>query len=1113
MVNDAARKRFYITGGTLHPDAPSYVRRVADEDLFNNLTRGEFCYVLNARQMGKSSLMASTAARLSQARIKPVLVDLTAIGLNVTLDQWYFGLASHLAAQLDKAEELGAIWDRHALHGPQQRWTLTLIEMVSDLDQQVVIFVDEIDLVRSLPFRTDEFFAGIRELYNRRSSSPELNRLTFCLLGVTTPAELIDDPATTPFNIGVRVSLSDFTFEEAQLLAQGLDYGRDGYSLLKRVFYWTDGHPYLTQRLCRAISENPDVYNDRGVDDLCFRLFLSPEGRDKDDNLLFVRDRLRDNSIPDSRLQYAYLRVLRGSAKAEAMGSGVVMAKLVLSGAVKVVGGRLRVRNRLYARAFDKKWVLNSLPNAEQRKIRRAFWVGFARAATPSAALCIALAGVAVYALNMSHLASAKASEALARERELDSTYYGSAIHGVQADLGGSAIDVDRAKGTLQEVSARVPHLRGIEWSHLWRACNEPVSAYRREFAVFGNAFVARLGQSRLVCAESKDPDHGRLAISDVSTGHLWKIIETPKSIWQLAVAGQRIFAMVGNGVLEYDVLSGARLATFYPPHGFSLHGFRVAPNGRLLALWTDSGPGRQGLLRGFRLVDLDKREPVGDLAVGQRVQDFAFVSDSRLVYGDTMQQIYEVRASPGATSKLVFRAPGAVLGLSVSPRANRCALMCSDGFTVIVDTANWRLVTEFETQHSTAYRIGSVLLSDAGSELLACDSNLVQERNLATGVTRTLVARPAAACFLGDGSVALGELDRVEVWRPETAPAIVQFPPLEGRTTFDGSVRFSRDGAQLVSSCWWSADRRWPVAGPTLSVPPSDVTVRTDAAGFSIIRSTGARHFSLGHVVEYRISETGNRVLILTQDSELRIFDTRTLAQIAQLPRVSFAALAPDGSSAAAILFDEEVYGPSFFGSKRPMVENFREVAMIWSPDRGWRQIACTDAKRDGFTWQTLHYESAGALLQCSYYYVQQDQTVAAIETVDRAAVAPLGIYREAPDEGGVPITAIDDASNGMRLITGTADGRVQIRDSITMKVLVEFQRDSPRKVGIVPTEPIRPNARMVQSIAVSPDGASFAVAYADGAVTLWRGTTLAEADKQIAAESGAPGALATPR
>src|SRR6266852_3009207 len=57
----------------------------------------------------------------------------------------------------------------------------------------LVIFIDEIDAVRSLPFSTDEFFAGIRECYNRRTQDPAFNRLTFCLLGVATPSDLIQD--------------------------------------------------------------------------------------------------------------------------------------------------------------------------------------------------------------------------------------------------------------------------------------------------------------------------------------------------------------------------------------------------------------------------------------------------------------------------------------------------------------------------------------------------------------------------------------------------------------------------------------------------------------------------------------------------------------------------------------------------------------------------------------------------------------------------------------------------------------------------------------------------------------------------------------------------------
>jgi hypothetical protein len=100
---------FYVTGGTLRADAPSYVEREADRDLYEGLVKGQFCYVLTSRQMGKSSLMVRTAKKLRENTAANVIsLDLTAIGTNVTPEQWYDGLTVRMGRQLRLEDELEA---------------------------------------------------------------------------------------------------------------------------------------------------------------------------------------------------------------------------------------------------------------------------------------------------------------------------------------------------------------------------------------------------------------------------------------------------------------------------------------------------------------------------------------------------------------------------------------------------------------------------------------------------------------------------------------------------------------------------------------------------------------------------------------------------------------------------------------------------------------------------------------------------------------------------------------------------------------------------------------------------------------------------------------------
>jgi WD40 repeat protein len=424
---------FYVTGGTLQSDAPSYVEREADRQLYDGLLHGEFCYVLTARQMGKSSLMVRTGDRLQTAGIHVAALDLTALGAqNITAEQWYYGLLDTLGLALGLQTELEKYWQDHRDIGPLHCFMKSIQELIlprlqrsrqtqgspaagtaptTSVHEQgtrqqdaavlekstaskvrLVIFVDEIDFVRSLPFSTDEFFAAIRECYNHRTIDPSYETLTFCLLGVASPSDLIRDTRTTPFNIGRRVELNDFTPEEAAPLSRGLREsgveGRTAKRLLDRVLHWTNGHPYLTQRLCLATVERlrankasglPATHSSPGLaDQLCNDLFFRPQARELDDNLIFVRERLLRSEVDLGGLLDLYRSVWRGKRVMDDPRDPLIRL-LTLSGIVRVTDGRLVERNRIYGRVFDGEWARSNLPKAELRRQREAYFRGVIR--------------------------------------------------------------------------------------------------------------------------------------------------------------------------------------------------------------------------------------------------------------------------------------------------------------------------------------------------------------------------------------------------------------------------------------------------------------------------------------------------------------------------------------------------------------------------------------------------------------------------------------------------------------------------------------------------------------------------------------------------------------
>lgn len=259
----------YLARGTF--TGQSYIERDADIQLRNAIfSNNKYPCFLAPRQSGKSSILERTRRLLANEDLKIIIVDLSLFSQKdiKNFSEFTFKFMTMIYNKLAIDNELQNQL-RLLKRGPFFLRESTQL-LLSSVKGRIVICIDEIDAIFVTKFK-DDFFSQIRALFNERSSNPIFERIQFVLAGAVPQDSLISDRKRSPFNVGGKITLSDFNIDEIRNLVSVGDWlsSPDEIKVAsERIKYWSNGSVFLSQSIlekayrirCETI-DSKDIYN------------------------------------------------------------------------------------------------------------------------------------------------------------------------------------------------------------------------------------------------------------------------------------------------------------------------------------------------------------------------------------------------------------------------------------------------------------------------------------------------------------------------------------------------------------------------------------------------------------------------------------------------------------------------------------------------------------------------------------------------------------------------------------------------------------------------------------------------------------------------------------
>ena len=161
-----------------------------------------------------------------------------------------------------------------------------------------------------------------------------------------------------------QILLDDFSRDDLELFATELNLNHDdAAAALDRIFYWTNGQPYLSQKLARAVARESDGENiEERVDRIATLQLAGRAALHNEPHMSHIHRGIVNDKKRCEPLLNLYGKIRKGIAVPADLGSALQRRLMAIGLLVIDDESNVRVRNKLYAMVFTARWANENLP-------------------------------------------------------------------------------------------------------------------------------------------------------------------------------------------------------------------------------------------------------------------------------------------------------------------------------------------------------------------------------------------------------------------------------------------------------------------------------------------------------------------------------------------------------------------------------------------------------------------------------------------------------------------------------------------------------------------------------------------------------------------------------